>query len=209
MKKIILFSFFINAFYFLYPQTKLAKDKVYNRIDSIKIANPDSVFNVVIGFTDHVTSIPKCLFKLKNLRNLTIVCYSKNLEYSNYVKKIPKKITQLNKLRKLTFVHASIGNIPAYICKLDSLEELTFGWCKVESIPETIGELQNLKRIEIENNGSDTMKSIPASIKNLKKMQFFMIVGCYFKNDSIIAYKERLPEKCYKNFGAAIDCGCK
>jgi Leucine-rich repeat (LRR) protein len=209
MKKILLLPMLI-LFIHVNSQTELAKDKIYHQIDSIKAANPDSVFKIMLGgFSDDIKRFPRCILKCKNLSYLFIPCHTKNMMCSKSFKHLPRKIKNLKHLKTLEMAFANFGKIPKYLCELDSLECLIFHWCTITSLPETIGKLQNLKSIDIVDNCAKKMHAIPKSIENLKQIKNFEIMGCYFTKDSISIYKKRLPADCRIFFSGAIDNDCQ
>lgn len=208
MKSILFFIIVVFTSSPIFSQIKNAKEKVYSSIDSIKAANPDSVYNVALGYCDKITKIPKCIFKLKNLESLSILCYEdiENPRFTNYLKHIPRKIVRLTNLKILKISRCGLTEIPAYINKLTKLEELRFVKCNIKMIPETIGDLIYLKIFVISVNRSIKIKTLPVSINKLKNIYLFDVAsgGC-FKKDSIVAYKKRLPKNCTSEFGIPID----
>ena len=177
-----------------------AKEKIYNSIDSIIAADPDSVFKVSFININPIEYIPKVIYKLKNLEELTILCSGMG-DYTDHIKRIPRRLTHLTNLKKLHFGFAAITRVPRYIRRLDKLEVLTFSWCKIKSISNSIGDLKNLKEFEICVNYYK-IKSIPKSVTRLKNLKYFAIESFRFNNmttsDPVNDYKKRI-KAAYKN----------
>lgn len=127
-------------------------------------------------------SIPDEVFKIKNLRSLSIKgmeCDYGEKEACWEIEEIPKEIAYLTKLEQLHLTVNSIRRIPKeisalanlrilnlsdnaglsdidYVSSLSNLEELYLFGCNVHKMPENIEQLKNLKYLGLVGNQIDS-----------------------------------------------------
>lgn len=132
---------------------------------------------------ENLTSIPKFVFSMPNLKKLMLT--------NNDFTRIPSDIEKLTSLKhldlgmnKLTALPESIGNltnltflglnenrlsiVPSSIGNLTMLNGISLSDNKLTTLPESLGNLKNLEYLFIDEN---KLVSLPESIGNLKKLR--------------------------------------
>ena len=149
-------------------------DKTYRSFPEA-IANPDSVFSLIITNKDYkeyslsignteFSEIPKEVFKFRNLEYLRIA--------GSNVSNISKKIKKLKNLNWLDLSHNNITKIPKSISSLKKLKILNLSNNKISKLPKHLSKLKNLTRVEFNNNVLEIIPDFFTEFKHLESIKF-------------------------------------
>lgn len=115
-------------------------------------------------------SIPQEIFKLKNLRTLS-------LEF-NQIKNLPDEISELKLLKYLYLCYNQLKELPESIGELTSLKGLNLIHNGLSALPKPLKKLKNLKYIYVRGTG---IKEAPKFIKNAKYDNLNSTIYCQAK----------------------------
>jgi Leucine-rich repeat (LRR) protein len=139
-------------------------------------------FNYWNSYVYDTCTLPKSLFKLPNLKSLSIVAFgedfrleeredgmSYNHETQNFLK-IPDAIGDLDGLESLTISAPIDGScLPSAIGKLQNLRKLDLSRSDLSLIPDTINELSNLEYLDLSENRIEDNKVNTSRLTKLTK----------------------------------------
>jgi Leucine-rich repeat (LRR) protein len=114
--------------------------------------------NLRIGLTDEIINLPN----LKYLEMDSLDSFE-----------LPQNIGNMKNIKYLSFSFCGFDKIPDSIEKLTTLETLNLNNNNLEKIPNSFGKLINLKQLNLDHNFG--IKKIPSFIKNLPKLQNFIL----------------------------------
>ncbi|KAK6148759.1 hypothetical protein DH2020_016284 [Rehmannia glutinosa] len=110
----------------------------------------------------------------------------------NRIGELPKEIGNLIKLKYLNLSHNPFWELNPAICDLYNLQTLKlFGCDHLRKLPREIGKLVNLRHLEIDR--TDSLKTLPKGISNLKSLQTlskFIIVRGNDRGDATCALED-------------------
>lgn len=155
--------------------TWLSKMKNIKEITIENVSNESFLTNVcnfsklekVRLISSHGMKVPKCIFNLKELKDLTLDGAFSGLD----------SIIKLDKIKKLSLLNSPIQEIPECVFQLSSLEMLNLDNCKIAVIPNRLRELKGLKsiglagteyeKLQVERLKQDYNYKIFSDVKNL------------------------------------------
>jgi Leucine-rich repeat (LRR) protein len=161
---------------------------------------PNSIGNISslekLSLNYNIPELPKWIWNLDNLKTLSV--------RNNDTKTIPKAIANLKKLKELCIDGHNIASLPSEIgeqlvlsslalrcpqlktlpdsfAHLKALRSFRFDECKLAIVPDFVAGWTKLERLEINAGLTSSrpytaLKTIPASIGNLKKLKHFCLM---------------------------------
>jgi Leucine-rich repeat (LRR) protein len=111
------------------------------------------------------------------LKSLEILSLYTQWSAGNSLTRLPPQIGELTNLIELSLSKNDISELPIEIFKLKKLQKLHLYDNKLTELPPQIGHLKNLKVLDLGGtyNGSNDISVIPKEIKNLKKLEKFIL----------------------------------